>query len=140
MERESDLLIHENPLKWVSSNKNDPAAFSLNIVFAISTGIITRDLDFGLASVYMRSKETVQQIFLQDNTHSTDLTATRWTCTALCALALCELSCPTSGQLWDLLGRAGATMQDLREKLLFRNSNIDADFRRLERVVLKLER
>lgn len=140
VEQESTLLTHENPLKWASSNKNDPAAFSLNIVFAVSTALITRDLDFGLASVFMRSREIVQQISLRDEQAPDPLSAARWTCTSLCALALCEFICPISGQLWDLLGRAGSTMEDLREGLQLRHSDVDTDFRRLERAFLQLER
>ncbi|KAL2433859.1 hypothetical protein ABEF95_011393 [Exophiala dermatitidis] len=139
VERELGLLVHENPLKWTSSHRNDPTAISLNIVFAIATGLVARDLDFRLANVFMRSKEILQQTVLHDDPDTDILTATRWSCTALCALALCELICPTSGQVWDLLGRACSTLEDLREGIRLGHPNMDNDFRRLERVVLKLE-
>ncbi|KAL2400734.1 hypothetical protein ABEF92_004968 [Exophiala dermatitidis] len=127
--------------RWSGSSVywNDPAAISLNIVFAIATGLVARDLDFRLANVFTRSKEIVQQTVLHDDPDTDTLTAARWSCTALCALALCELICPTSGQLWDLLGRACSTLEDLREGIRLGHSNMDNDIRRLERVVLKLE-
>ncbi|KIW98492.1 uncharacterized protein Z519_00153 [Cladophialophora bantiana CBS 173.52] len=140
VEQETVLLTHENPLKWISSNKNHPAASSLTIVFAISTALITRDLDANLANVSLRSKEDIQKLSLGDAASQGHATATSWTCAALCALALIELICPTSGQLWDLLGRAASTMQDLQEGCLLRRSDLDADLRRLERALLKLER
>ncbi|KAL2397772.1 hypothetical protein ABEF93_004583 [Exophiala dermatitidis] len=138
-ERQLGLLVHENPLKWTSSHRNDPAAVSLNIVFAIASALVARDRDFRLANVFMRSKEIVQQTVLHDDPDTDTLTAARWSCTALCALALCELICPTSGQLWDLLGRVCSTLEDLREGIRLGHSNMDNDFRRLERVLLKLE-
>ncbi|EXJ75646.1 uncharacterized protein A1O5_00153 [Cladophialophora psammophila CBS 110553] len=139
VEQETALLIHENPLKWISSNRDHPAASSLTIVFAISTALITRDLDSNLANVSLRNKEDIQKLSLGDAASQAPPIATSWTCAALCALALIELICPTSGQLWDLLGRAASTMQDLQEGCLLRRSDLDADLRRLERALLKLE-
>lgn len=137
---ESTLLIHENPLKWIGSNKGDPAASALIIVFAISAALITRDLDFNLAIVSLRGRDDVLKLALGDGTSQGQPSATRWKCTALCALALCELICPVSGQIWDLLGRAAATMEDLQEGYKFDRRALDSDLRRLDRTMLKLER
>ncbi|KAJ4581252.1 hypothetical protein HRR81_000293 [Exophiala dermatitidis] len=82
VERELGLLVHENPLKWTSSHRNDPAAISLNIVFAIATGLVARDLGFRLANVFTRSKEIVQQTVLHHDTDTDTLTAARCKATA----------------------------------------------------------
>ncbi len=140
VEQESALLTHENPLKWISANKGDAAAFTLSIVLAISTALITRDLDSSLASISLRSREDVLKLSLGDVASQDHVRATMWTCTALCALSLCELICPMSDQLWDYLGRAASTMQDLHQACLLKNSDLDSDLRRLERALLKLER
>ena len=139
-ERESTLLMHENPLRWSSSNKNDPCAFATSIVFAISSALVARDLDPNLSSISMLCREDVRKISLRVESPGDPIETTRWTCTALCALALCELISPTSGQLWDLLGRAASTIEDLREGCQFRYPSLDGDFRRLEHSLLKLER
>lgn len=134
--QESAALTHENPLKWMSGNKDDPTASAVLIMFAISTALITRDFDSHLANLSMRCKEDVQKLSLGDATSQNHLT----TCTALCALALLELICPTSGQLWDVLGRAASTMEDLQEGLVVQSSARDTELQRLERAMLKLER
>ncbi|KIW38897.1 uncharacterized protein PV06_08722 [Exophiala oligosperma] len=137
--QESSLLIHENPLKWTASNKGDPSASALIIVFAVSAALITRDLDVNLAIVSLRSRDDIHKLALEDGPNPAQPSSTKWKCTALCALALCELICPTSGQLWDFLGRAAASMEDLQEGYKFERSTLDTDLRRLEHTILKLE-
>lgn len=139
-ELESAVATHENPLRWSSANKDHPGALALSIVFAISSTLITRDLDSTLSSISIRCINDVQKIAQKLKSQETRMETIRWTCTALCALALCEAINPTSGQLWDLLGRACSTIEDLREEYQLQNMEVDDAFRRLERSLLKLER
>ena len=140
IEAESTLTLHENPLKWVSSNKGSPGAWAFNIVFAISAALITRDLEPNLSSVSMRCVEDVQKLSQSYLSLADPLENARWVCTAIFALALCELVVPTSGQLWELLGRAVTTLKELREGYKLRDRILDTDFDRLEHSILKLER
>jgi hypothetical protein len=134
------LLTYENPLKWSNANKNDPSAFTISIVFAISTALVTRDLDPNLSSLSARCGEDVYNLSQRSVNPGDPIETTRWTCNALCALVLCELISPISGQLWDLLGRAASTLEYLREGYQLINMELDAAFKRLECLVLKLER
>lgn len=139
-ERDTATLVHENPLRWGNSNKTHPDALALSIVFAVSTTLITRDLDSNLSSMSMRCQEDVQRIPQAVVSLEDSIEKMRWTCTALCALALCEMISQASGQLWDLLGRAISTLEDLREGYQQRSMEVDSNFLRLERALLKLER
>lgn len=139
-EQESALVAYENPLRWSSSNGNNPDAFAISIVFAISTTLVTRDLDPHLSTISMRCVEDMHEVSQRAVSSGDPIELTRWTCTALCALALCERISPVSGQIWDLLGRAASTMEHLREGYQLRRLSLDGDFRRLERSLLKLER
>lgn len=127
-ERESALLVHENPLKWSSANKDDADALALSIVFAVSSALITRDLDSSLSNLSMRCIEHVHKLSQTVTSAESRTEAIRWTCTFLCALALCELIIPTSGQLWDLLGRATSVIEDLREEYQLAHVNVDGAF------------
>lgn len=138
-EQDSTLLRHENPLRWSSSNKEDPNTLAFSIVFAISTALISRDLDSNLSSVELRFREDVQKISLGETILKKPVETIRWTCIALCALCVCELVNPTS-RLWDLLGRAASTIEDLRDGYRLNNISFDADFERLQYSFLKLER
>lgn len=139
-EQESALLVHENPLRWSSSNKENPIASAISIVFAISSALVTRDVDPNLSSISTRYAEDVYKITQRTTSPANQVEATRWLCTALCALALYESINPTSGQLWDLLSRAASTLEDLRESYRLIDMGLDSDFQRLERSFLKLER
>lgn len=138
-ERESELLGYDNPLRWSSSNKNDPGTFEISIVFAISTALVTRDLDPNLSNISTRCREDIYKVSQRALSLEDPIETTRLTCTVLCALALCELISPISGQLWDLLGRATSSMEHLRESYQLRCLSLDEAFRRLERSLLKLE-
>ena len=138
-EEESALLMHENPLKWSSSNGSITGAFAISIVFVISTALVVRDLDPNLSIISIRCAEEMQKLIQRSVSPRDPIEVTKQTCTALCALALCELTNPVSGQLWDLLGRAVSTMDHLREGYQLRCMSLDNDFRRLECAVLKLE-
>ena len=138
-EIESMLLKHENPLRWASANKSSTGAFAISIVFAISASLATRDLDPYLACISQRCVEEVHKISERPLSPGDAVEVTRWTCTALCALCLCELVGLTSGQLWDLLGRAAATVEDLREGYQLQGMKLDSDFHRLEHSLLKLD-
>ena len=137
---ESTLTLQENPSKWVSSNKGSPGAWAFSIVFAISAALITRDLDPNLSSVFMRCAEDVQKLSQSCSSLADPLENARWACTAILALSLCELVIPTSGQLWELLGRAATTLKELREGYKLRGRELDPDFNRLEHSILKLDR
>lgn len=139
-EQESILLKYENPLKWSNSRRNDASTIALNIIFAISTALIARDVDHNLYPIADRCKEDLQKISHGDISLSDSLEQTRWTCSALCALAFCEVINPVSGQLWDYLGRAAATMEDLRDGYRLHDLHPDEDLRRLERSLAKLDR
>lgn len=139
IEQGSPLFTQENPLKWLSSNRNDPAAFKLTIVFAISSTLITRDIDSNMASISSRSRDELQKLLIGDAAQQHQPEEARRVCTAVCASALCELVCPTSGQIWDLLGRAASLMEDLQESCRLRHSDLDLGLRNLEYALLKLE-
>ncbi|KAK5053051.1 hypothetical protein LTR84_002025 [Exophiala bonariae] len=138
-ELESAVMMHENPLRWSSANKDHPGSLALSIMFAISSTLITRDLDPTLSSIALRCVGHVQKIAQGLRSQDTRMETLRWTCTALCALALCEAISPRSGQLWDLLGRACSTIEDLREEYQIQNVELDDPFVRLEHSLLKLE-
>ncbi|KEF57729.1 uncharacterized protein A1O9_05648 [Exophiala aquamarina CBS 119918] len=138
-ELQSVIGMHENPLRWSSANKDHPGAIALSIVFAISSTLITRDLDPTLSGISIRCINDVQKIPQNLRPQETQVATIRWTCTALCALALCEAINPSSGQLWDLLGRACSTIEDLREEYQLQNMELDDAFIRLEGSLLKLE-
>ncbi|KAH0840803.1 hypothetical protein FOPE_05806 [Fonsecaea pedrosoi] len=140
IEHESDLSTYENPLKWAGSNKDDPVACSLTIIFAISSALITRDVDPILSNISSRFREDVEKLALCDGGCRVQSNTLRWACTALCALSMIELISPSSGQLWDLLGRAASTMEDLQAASPLGQPNLDPELERLERVLLKLER
>ncbi|CZR64477.1 uncharacterized protein PAC_14375 [Phialocephala subalpina] len=137
-EQEWSFLSYENPLKWSSSNTEDPGAFALTVVFAVSTALASRDLDTNLSVVAIRCREEVQKLSQRASSFEDQVEAMRWTCTALCALSLCELINPT-GQLWELLGRAASTLEQFLDYLRLRNSSPGSDFQRLELLLLKLE-
>jgi hypothetical protein len=138
--QESRLLSYEKALKWISGNKDEPGALALRIVFAISTSLIARDLDPNMTSTSIRCRQDADKIPQAIVSSTKDPVETeRWTCTALCASALCELINPLSSQVWDLLGRATSALNRLRELYTIGDKNLDEDFRRLERAVLKLE-
>lgn len=139
-ELESVVMMHENPLRWSSANKDHRGSLTLSMVFAIASTLITRDLDSALSSISLRCITDVQKIAQGVRPQETRMETLRWTCTALCALALCEAINPISGQLWDLLGRACSTIEDLREEYQLQNVQLDDPFVRLERSLLKLER
>lgn len=139
-EIESALLTHDQPLRWSSLNKTNPVALAISIVFAISAALVARDMDPHLSTVSLRYASDVQRMSETNVSPSNPIEATRWTCTALLALALCESVSPTSGQFWDLLGRTSSTIEDLREGYQIRSIGLDAAFHRLERSLLKLER
>lgn len=134
------VMMHENPLRWSSANKDHHGSLALSVVFAISSTLITRDLDSSLSGISLRCIGDVQKIALKLRVQETRMETLRWTSIALCTLALCEAINPISGQLWDLLGRACSTIEDLREEYQLQNLGLDDAFVRLERSLLKLER
>ncbi|EXJ79494.1 hypothetical protein A1O1_08758 [Capronia coronata CBS 617.96] len=111
----------------------------MSVVFAVSSALITRDLDPNSSIISRRCVEDVLMISQRTPSAGDPIDATKWTCTALCALALCELISPTSGQLWDLLGRAMSMLDDLCAEYHLVHRDLDDDYRRIERSLLKLE-
>ncbi|KAH8680691.1 hypothetical protein BX600DRAFT_444917 [Xylariales sp. PMI_506] len=139
-EWQSSLQLLENPLKWSSANKDEPDAYSITIIFAISTALICRDLDSNLSSVANRCREELVRTITREDAPAGDmLEFKKWMCRGLCALALCELIRPISGQLWDLLGRALSTMKVLYEGYQLRGLSLDRSYRQLERQLFKLD-
>lgn len=137
---ESALLGYENPLRWSSAHKSDPKALALYIVLAVSTALITRDLDPSLFSLSIRCREDVQRLTERvSSTAEEQIDTLQWACTAFCALGLCELIAPTSGQFWDIMGKATSTFEQLRDGYHFQSGAPDLSFRRLEHSLLKLE-
>lgn len=139
-EQESTFLTYKNPLKWSSSNKEDPGAFALLIVFAVSTALVSRDLDANLSLVAMRCREELEKMSLRACSFRDEVESMRWTCKTICAQSICELISPTSRELWGMLGRAAAVMEQLRDELEIRDSSLGNDYQRLEISFLKLER
>ncbi|KAH8819321.1 hypothetical protein F5884DRAFT_9373 [Xylogone sp. PMI_703] len=138
-EREPIYLAYENPLKWRSTNRDNPDAVEISIVFAISSALVSRDLDPTVSGILIHCKEDLYKLSQKSVSLADPIQTTRLTCAVLCALALCEFISPTSNQLWDLLGRASSTIEHLREGYYIRNLNLDKSFYQLERSVLKLE-
>ncbi|KAK4940315.1 hypothetical protein LTR10_019531 [Elasticomyces elasticus] len=138
-EQDSSLLVHENPLRWSSSNKENPMASALSIVFAVASSLITRDLDSQMSAISLRCIDEVQRISEGRVSTGDALTTTGLKFTALCALALCEMINPGSGQLWSILGQAISTIEDLRQGYRLRTMDSDGDFRRWQFSILKLE-
>ncbi|KAH8690800.1 hypothetical protein BGW36DRAFT_411575 [Talaromyces proteolyticus] len=141
LDQESTLLSHENPLKWSSTNGEEANALALTIVFAVSTALVSRDIDPNLTSISTRCRQDVYKIHQEYKHLSSDdpIKTERWVCVALCASALCELIYPLSGDAWELLGRATSTLQRLREGYQLKSMELDEPFIRLERSLLKLE-
>jgi hypothetical protein len=138
-EWQSSLAELDNPLKWSSANRNHPDAFTTSIVFAISTALVSRDLDPSLSSIAMRCREEVVRMSRRDALAGDLLEMKKWMCRALCTLAICELIRPTSGQVWDLLGRAASTIETIHEGYQLRGLGLDESYRGMERSLLKLE-
>jgi hypothetical protein len=134
------MLEHENPLRWISANKETPDALALTIMFAVSCTLIARDLDSALSSISARCLNELHKIAYAVGPDSVRMETMRWTSTALCALALCEMIYPSLGQLGDLLGRACSTIEDLRQEYHLQNIELDVAFTRLEHCLIKLER
>lgn len=139
-ERGSTYLTYENPLKWSSTNRNHPAGVEISIVFAISSALVSRDIDSSVSGISVYFREDLYSLSQRAVSPEDPIETTRLICAALCALALCEFISPTSSQLWDLLGRATSTIESLREGYHIRQLNLDKSFRQLERSILKLER
>lgn len=139
-EHESSLMVHENPMRWSSSNKEDPLASAMSVVFAVSSALVTRDLDPHMSPISVRCIDEVQKTTERTTSAGDPVATTSWRCMALCALALCEMINPASGQLWSILGRAISTIEDLREGYRLQSTDLDSNFRRLELLLLKLER
>ncbi|KIV91136.1 hypothetical protein PV10_05712 [Exophiala mesophila] len=136
---ESAMLTHENPLRWSTSNKDSPAALEISLVFAISSALITRDLDQTMSNFSSRCIEDLQRFITKPENHHGSLDTITSSCTALCGLALCDMIRPSSGQLWDLLGRAWTMFEDLRDQYQSRGIAIDQEFQNLEYTLLKME-
>lgn len=140
-EHETALLSYENPLRWSNAHKSDPSALALTIVMAVSSALITRDLDSSLKSLSMRCREDVQKLTEREAPSAEEqVDFIQTTCTAFCALALCELITPTSGQFWGIMGKATSTLEQLRDGYHFNPTAPDTPFKRLEYSLLKLER
>lgn len=138
LDEASPLFAHENALKWFSSNKTDPTAYTLIIVFAIAAALICRDLDSNLANIALQSREELQRLCTENVVH--EAPETTRTCATYCALALCEMIDPITGQFWATLGRSLSVMQDLQQDYLLKHSDTGVHLQSLKCSLLKLER
>ena len=149
-ELETSLLAHDNPLRWSSSNQDNPSAIAVGIAFATSASMVARDEQPTFSSVAVRCKEDLQSLSNGGLSIADPLEATRWTCIVLASLvlaslvlaslALYELITPTSYQVWDVLGAAVSVLEYLRQGYRSRRLSLDKEFQRLECSLLKLER
>lgn len=139
-EHEHSLLAHEKPLKWSPSDENDSSACMLICIFAVSTALISRDLDPDMAEVSAQCRQEVYRISRGLSTHADAVEDARRICTACAVSAMCELVRPLSDQVWELSGMALLALERLRDTYQIRNLPIDLPFKRLERSILKLER
>lgn len=140
LDGDSAMLTHENPLRWSAAKKDSPDALEINVVFAISSALITRDLDPTMSNFSSRCIEDLQRFVTKPEHHQGSLDTTWSSCTALCGLALCDMIRPSSGQLWDLLGRAWTMLEDLRDQYQSSGTAVDQAFQNLEHTLLKMER
>jgi hypothetical protein len=140
-EQEILLLERENPIKWSMEHTNHPDSLALTAIFAISMALVARDLDsnfLSLAATARRSLElTAENI---ESSSSNSIEAEKQRITVLCFSAILELVHPISGDIWEVVGRADAGMEQLRANLLALPMMVDDDFRRLEFSLLKIER
>lgn len=143
-EQESALTTHENPLRWSSSanEKDNPcAAGAMNVVLAVSGAMIARDLAVPhLSSIARRCGQDVYRHSQKPVLPTDSMATVRWTCTAACAVVLCDLVSPAPDHLWESLGRAIFIIEQLRECYRIQNVDLDTAFRRQEFTILKLER
>jgi hypothetical protein len=140
-ELQTACMSHENPLKWSVLNRGQPEAHALVIMFAVSTALITRDDDPKLAYIASRTRSEVQKLSTDVDSAMQPRQQNIWPCTAMCALALCALIGTSDDQAWNVLGQAVSALQDLGEATYHRLSMTpDKDYKRLERLLLQLER
>ncbi|KIV96491.1 hypothetical protein PV10_00353 [Exophiala mesophila] len=136
----ASLVQLENPLKWSSSNRDAPQAWALSIIFAVSTSLLSRDhASTAMATIATRCAEDLNKLSQIPISTTEPIDTTRWTCRAMCAVALCSLIDATPDRLWESLGRAVSAIESLRGRYKIENTEIDEPFWRLELTMLKLE-
>ncbi|KAH8646260.1 hypothetical protein BX600DRAFT_158322, partial [Xylariales sp. PMI_506] len=136
---ETTLLTLENPVKKAIPSKNDRANYMINIVFAISAALVARDLEPRLSGAAMRFREDMGILCRNISIPGNRLEENKWTCRALCTLVILDIINPVTGNVWELLGTAMSSLQELREGYQVAYSSLDADFWGIEYSILKLE-
>ncbi|RDL41627.1 uncharacterized protein BP5553_01606 [Venustampulla echinocandica] len=138
-DQEASLLEKENPLRWSTTNAAHADGVALTAIFAISAALISRDIDPMLSTISTTYRESLRAVSQQGSTQANIQTLSRSIITA-CFSVICEIIGPTSnGATWGLLGRALASMVELRAEYRAQSQGLDADFHRLEYSLLKLE-
>lgn len=140
-EQEADFVEQENLLRWCMANPHHSEHLVVTAVIAISTALVARDLDSGLSGVARFYGESLQRLTYETlpSTEALVRTSTR-TVMALCFCAINELVNPVTGQIWELVGRALAGVEQLRYEYVITSMPSDDEFRRLEFSLLRLER
>jgi hypothetical protein len=130
--QEAELVECEVPLK------SEMRSLELSGVFAISTALVSRDIDTKFAVVAPAFRDSFLRIINNLPLISTDsIKGELHRVLAACFLAVLELIHPLSGELWELMGRTIATMERIRSHGL--SQELIGLFQRLEVVLLKLE-
>ncbi len=139
--RQKSIIRHENPLQWSMENFGRPDANIIIAVLAISTSLVARDIDAKLLNVSDLTRSLLQRLehgFVLADEMSIE--ASKQKITILCFQAIYEFVNPTSGQVWDIVGRALASLEQLRLNYHSGSTSLDDDYRRLELSFLILER
>jgi hypothetical protein len=140
-EQEILLLERENPLKWSMEHTTHPDSLALTAIFAISMALVARDLDSNFLSLASGARKSFELIAENiESCFNNSIEAAKQRITVLCFSAVLELVHPISGDIWEVIGRAVANMEQLRASLLAIPMMVDDDFRRLELSLLKIER
>jgi hypothetical protein len=138
-EQRSNFIEQEIPLRCSTRLAAHSDRLAMVGIFAISTSLISRDSDSSLSEVAVFYRKLLRNAV--EESFSQEPAVARSSCTimALCFLAVNELIFPTCGQIWELVGRALAGMEQLRTDYHCAAMDKDDQYRRLEFCLTKLE-
>lgn len=137
-EQEEFLIEQEAPLRYNSKQIGQMDRLAITAIFAISTALVARDIDSNMSGVVNYYDELLQRNAEQTFSHASRTTCSSGTVIALCFLAIKELVCPTNHQVWELVGRALASMEQYQN--CCSPSVLDTEYTRLKLCLAKLER
>lgn len=138
-DQEIFFLEKENPLRWCAANPSHTDSMPFIAVLAISSALFARDFDSKLTTISVACKEYFRVSSTLDDTRQTIQTRHRSIMKG-CFSTICEMVAPTAeGVTWYILGRALASMAELRDEYRAQLIAQDPEFHRLEYCLLKLD-